>query len=308
MVLNSIYSFVADITSILTQIWHILFDLTEYDINAFERDIVRFLDVFITNIFFLSEEESDALEQILFEIVEIIVSFFNNIKEMEMSDNDINTLLNQFLDTYVIKHEHIKLLDLDNIIGVIKSSTPLNEWTEKLNSTYSKENIIKGLKDAAKKILIGDLEIANEEEKPKDIIQILQCWRPFHDVLNCSHNQELLEIVEYLKSVEEEFDLISTTVNSTYLSKDFAYNRIGLQHLVAKRYTDLLDTRSNNKTEIISKIKDELIKKGNLTIRSADVLLNSYLDVNRLNFINFRIPEEVRYIIIGMVCCKSNLL
>ena len=267
----------------------------EYDINAFERDIVRFLDVFITNIFFLSEEESDALEKILFEIVEIIVSFFNNLKGIEMSDNNINTFLNLFLDTHVIKYEHIKSLDLENIISVIKSNIPHNILTEKLNSTYNTENITKRLKDAAKKILIRDFEKVNEEEKPKDIIQILQCWRPFHDVLNCSHNQELLEIVEYLKSVEEEFDLISTTVNSTYLSKDFAYNRIGLQHLVAKRYTDLLDTRSNNETEIIAKIKDELIKKGNLTTSSADVLLNTYLDVNRLNFINFRIPEEVRY-------------
>ena len=294
--LNFIYFFIADVASILTQIWHILIDLTEYDINAFERDIVKFLDFFITNIFFLSEQESDTLEKILFEIVEIIVSFFNNIKESEMSDNDINTFLNQFLDTHVIKHEDIRLLDLDSIIGVIKSSIPHTELIEKVSSTNNTENIIQGLKDAAKKIIIRDFEKANEEEKPKDIIQILQCWRPFHDMSNCSHNQELLEIVEYLKSVEEEFDLISTTVNSTYLSKDFAYNRIGLQHLVARRYTDLLDTRSNNKTEIISKIKDELIKKGNLTINSADVLLNSYVDVNRLNFINFRIPEEVRYI------------
>lgn len=293
---NSIYFYIADVASILTQIWHILIDLTEYDINAFERDIVRFLDVFITNIFFLSEEESDVLEKILFEIVEIIVSFFNNTKESKMSDNDINTILNHFLVTHVIKDEELKLLDIDNIIGFIKSSIPHIELIEKLNITYDTENIIKGLNDAVEKILIRNFKVANEEEKPKDIIQILQCWRPFHDVAQCSHNQELLEIVEYLKSVEEEFDLISTTVNSTYLSKDFAYNRIGLQHLVAKRYTDLLDTRSNNKTEIISKIKDELIKKGNLTINSADVLLNSYLDVNRLNFINFRIPEEVRYI------------
>ena len=132
----------------------------------------------------------------------------------------------------------------------------------------------------------------------RDLAFILQCWRGIDDVYQdprCfnSHSEQLIQFVTYLKSVEETYELISTTINSTYLSRDFTYNRICVQHLVAKPMLDILNTENGNKSEVLLRMKHELVSRGNLTDATADSLLRSQLDVNRLSFYNFVIPKQV---------------
>ena len=127
---------------------------------------------------------------------------------------------------------------------------------------------------------------------------ILQCWRGIDDVYQdprCfnSHSEQLIQFVTYLKSMEETYELISTTINSTYLSRDFTYNRLCVQHLVAKPMMDILTAKNGNKSEVLLRMKHELVSRGNLTNATADSLLQSQLDVNRLSFYNFVIPKEV---------------
>ena len=254
-----------------------------------------FFDTFITNIFFLSDKQSDELERILFEIVEIIASFFDNVKEVDIVTKAQSGFFDRLQKTPSISDEKTKLSHLDNFIDIIKSSI-LEKYSNKtLASKSDLGTIVENSKEIFKKFLSNHSSTEYREESPKNLTIILQCWRPFDDVFQngCSHNEELKEVVRYLKSVEEEFNLVSISVNSTYLSRDFAYNRVGLQHMVPKKLTDLLDTNGKNKTKIIERIKEELLKMGNVTKGSADSLLNSHLDVNRLNFINFRINEEV---------------
>ena len=107
------------------------------------------------------------------------------------------------------------------------------------------------------------------------------------------HGDDLKQVVLYLKTIEDDYELVSTTVNSTYLSRDFAYNRLALQHLVAKPVKVLIKTKSGNKTDVIRRMTDDLVVLGNLTESSANSLMNSLMDVNRLNFFNFVIPEKV---------------
>ena len=268
-----------------------------------EHDIVEFLDILITNIFFLSEKQSDELERVLFEIVEIIISIINSFKQIEGGDKNKNNVLNRILKPEGIIDKETKLSHVNNIIDTIKSSIIQKYMSKRQFIELNLENQIRKLEDAFSKLLSKNDMISNEEETSKNISSILQCWRPFHNISQCSHNEELLDVVRYFKSVEEEFDLISITVNSTYLSKDFAYNRVGLQHLVAKRFKDLLDTSNSNEEEIIERIKDELIEIGNMTKSSAETLLNSHMDVNRLNFFKFRIPIEV-----SMILYKNQLV
>ena len=262
-----------------------------------EHDIVEFLDILITNIFFLSEKQSDELERVLFEIVEIIISIINSFKEIEGRDKEKNSVLNRILRPEGIIDEKTKLSHLYYIIDTIKSSIIQKYVNKRQFIELNLENQIGEFEDAFARLLSKNDMISNVEESSKNISSILQCWRPFHNISQCNHNEELLDVVGYFKSVEEEFDLISITVNSTYLSKDFAYNRVGLQHLVAKRFKDLLDTSNSNEEEIIERIKDELIEIGNMTKSSAETLLNSHIDVNRLNFFKFCIPVEVNKIL-----------
>ena len=283
----------------------------EYDLDQFTNDTVHFLDFFISKTFFLSEEQSAELEKILFQIAEFVTELIENqqkdvTKEMAFDVEKGST----YLDPYEISSNLPKYLSigrnvstfpiLNKVTDIIMDSEKWKVDSDILTRLRDIQIVLYNFYTAALDYVstIQPFLFDTSEYKKRDLAFILQCWRGIDDVyqdprcLN-SHSEQLIQFVTYLKSVEETYELISTTINSTYLSRDFTYNRICVQHLVAKPMLDILNTENGNKSEVLLRMKHELVSRGNLTDATADSLLQSQLDVNRLSFYNFVIPKQV---------------
>lgn len=286
----------------------------EYDLDQFTNDTVHFLDFFISKTFFLSEEQSTELEKVLFQIAEFVTMLIENQQKdvtKEMASNVEKG--SAYLDPYEILSNLPKYVSAGRNVSTFPILSKVTEIIMDSEKWEVDSDILTQLRDI--QIVLYDFYTSaldyvstiqpflfdTSDYEKRDLAFILQCWRGIDDVYqdsHCfnSHSEQLIQFVTYLKSVEESYELISTTINSTYLSRDFTYNRICVQHLVAKPMVDILNAKNGNKSEVLLRMKHELISRGNLTNATADSLLQSRLDVNRLSFYNFVIPKEVRMI------------
>ena len=303
--------YLLDLGSTLSEVGNTIQNLLEYDLDQFTNDTVHFLDFFISKTFFLSEEQSAELEKILFQIAEFVTELIENqqkdvTKEMAFDVEKGST----YLDPYEISSNLPKYLSVGRNVSTFPILIKVTDIIMDSDKWEVDSDILTRLRDI--QIVLYNFYTAaldyvstiqpflfdTSEYKKRDLAFILQCWRGIDDVyqdprcLN-SHSEQLIQFVTYLKSVEETYELISTTINSTYLSRDFTYNRICVQHLVAKPMLDILNTENGNKSEVLLRMKHELVSRGNLTDATADSLLQSQLDVNRLSFYNFVIPKQV---------------
>ena len=303
--------YLLDLGSTLSEVGNTIQNLLEYDLDQFTNDTVHFLDFFISKTFFLSEEQSAELEKILFQIAEFVTELIENqqkdvTKEMALDVEKGST----YLDPYEISSNLPKYLSvgrnvstfpiLSKVTDIIMDSEKWEVDSDILTRLRDIQIVLYNFYTAALDYVstIQPFLFDTSEYKKRDLAFILQCWRGIDDVYQdprCfnSHSEQLIQVVTYLKSVEETYELISTTINSTYLSRDFTYNRICVQHLVAKPMLDILNTENGNKSEVLLRMKHELVSRGNLTNATADSLLQSQLDVNRLSFYNFAIPKQV---------------
>ena len=301
--------YLLDLGSTLSEVGNTIQNLLEYDLDQFTNDTVHFLDSFISKTFFLSEEQSAELEKILFQIAEFVIELIENqdvIKEMAFDVEKGST----YLDPYEISSNLPKYLSIGRNVSTFPILSKVTDIIMDSEKWEVDSDILTRLRDI--QIVLYNFYTAaldyvstiqpflfdTSEYKKRDLAFILQCWRGIDDVYQdprCfnSHSEQLIQFVTYLKSVEETYELISTTINSTYLSRDFTYNRICVQHLVAKPMLDILNTENGNKSEVLLRMKHELVSRGNLTDATADSLLQSQLDVNRLSFYNFVIPKQV---------------
>ena len=284
-------------------------DITEYDLDRLVHDIVDIFDIFLTNIFFLSEEQSEELERFLFAIASIIVEIWEHFTGIENGDSyrnyasflNLSDLLDPFSNHNLYNDNNLKTFHINSLSDVLNYANAVEANATILDKLVNIPGILENVYSVTKTYLpiMGQFSETTSDYVHKDLASILQCWKSINDVYQdptclISHNEDLKKAVRYLKSIEDDYELVSTTINSTYLSRDFFYNRVALQHLVAIPLTDLLETSSGNKTDIIKRMEDDLVVLGNLKNSSAHSLLKSYIDVNRLNFFNFFIPEEVR--------------
>ena len=303
--------YLLDLGSTLSEVGNTIQNLLEYDLDQFTNDTVHFLDFFISKTFFLSEEQSAELEKILFQIAEFVTELIENqqkdvTKEMAFDVEKGST----YLDPYEISSNLPKYLSigrnvstfpiLSKVTDIIMDSEKWEVDSDILTRLRNIQIVLYNFYTVALDYVstIQPFLFDTSEYKKRDLAFILQCWRGIDDVYQdprCfnSHSEQLIQFVTYLKSVEETYELISTTINSTYLSRDFTYNRICVQHLVAKPMLDILNTENGNKSEVLLRMKHELVSRGNLTDATADSLLQSQLDVNRLSFYNFVIPKQV---------------
>ena len=303
--------YLLDLGSTLSEVGNTIQNLLEYDLDQFTNDTVHFLDSFISKTFFLSEEQSAELEKILFQIAEFVTELIENLqkdvtKEMAFDVEKGST----YLDPYEISSNLPKYLSIGRNVSTFPILSKVTDIIMDSEKWEVDSDILTRLRDI--QIVLYNFYTAaldyvstiqpflfdTSEYKKRDLAFILQCWRGIDDVYQdprCfnSHSEQLIQFVTYLKSVEETYELISTTINSTYLSRDFTYNRICVQHLVAKPMLDILNTENGNKSEVLLRMKHELVSRGNLTDATADSLLQSQLDVNRLSFYNFVIPKQV---------------
>ena len=303
--------YLLDLGSTLSEVGNTIQNLLEYDLDQFTNDTVHFLDFFISKTFFLSEEQSAELEKILFQIADFVTELIENqqkdvTKEMAFDVEKGST----YLDPYEISSNLPKYLSIGRNVSTFPILSKVTDIIMDSEKWELDSDILTRLRDI--QIVLYNFYTAaldyvstiqpflfdTSEYKKRDLAFILQCWRGIDDVYQdprCfnSHSEQLIQLVTYLKSVEETYELISTTINSTYLSRDFAYNRICVQHLVAKPMLDILNTENGNKSEVLQRMKYELVSRGNLTNATADSLLKSQLDVNRLSFYNFVIPKQV---------------
>ena len=303
--------YLLDLGSTLSEVGNTIQNLLEYDLDQFTNDTVHFLDFFISKTFFLSEEQSAELEKILFQIAEFVTELIENLqkdvtKEMAFDVEKGST----YLDPYEISSNLPKYLSIGRNVSTFPILSKVTDIIMDSEKWEVDSDILTRLRDI--QIVLYNFYTAaldyvstiqpflfdTSEYKKRDLAFILQCWRGIDDVYQdprCfnSHSEQLIQFVTYLKSVEETYGLISTTINSTYLSRDFTYNRICVQHLVAKPMLDILNTENGNKSEVLLRMKHELVSRGNLTDATADSLLQSQLDVNRLSFYNFVIPKQV---------------
>ena len=304
-------AYLLDLGSTLSEVGNTIQNLLEYDLDQFTNDTVHFLDSFISKTFFLSEEQSAELEKILFQIAEFVTELIENLqkdvtKEMAFDVEKGST----YLDPYEISSNLPKYLSIGRNVSTFPILSKVTDIIMDSEKWEVDSDILTRLRDI--QIVLYNFYTAaldyvstiqpflfdTSEYKKRDLAFILQCWRGIDDVYQdprCfnSHSEQLIQFVTYLKSVEETYELISTTINSTYLSRDFTYNRICVQHLVAKPMLDILNTENGNKSEVLLRMKHELVSRGNLTNATADSLLQSQLDVNRLSFYNFVIPKQV---------------
>ena len=303
--------YLLDLGSTLSEVGNTIQNLLEYDLDQFTNDTVHFLDFFISKTFFLSEEQSAELEKILFQIAEFITELIENqqkdvTKEMAFDVEKGSTYLDPYeissnLPKYLLVGRNVSTFPiLSKVTDIIMDSEKWEVDSDILTRLRDIQIVLYNFRTAALDYVstIQPFLFDTSEYKKRDLAFILQCWRGIDDVYQdprCfnSHSEQLIQFVTYLKSVEETYELISTTINSTYLSRDFAYNRICVQHLVAKPMLDILNTENGNKSEVLLRMKHELVSRGNLTDATADSLLQSQLDVNRLSFYNFVIPKQV---------------
>lgn len=301
--------YLLDLGSTLSEVGNTIQNLLEYDLDQFTNDTVHFLDFFISKTFFLSEEQSAELEKILFQIAEFVTELIKNQQKDVTKEMDVEKG-STYLDPYEISSNLPKYLSvgrnvstfpiLSKVTDIIMDSEKWEVDSDILTRLRDIQIVLYNFYTAALDYVstIQPFLFDTSEYKKRDLAFILQCWRGIDDVYQdprCfnSHSEQLIQFVTYLKSVEETYELISTTINSTYLSRDFTYNRICVQHLVAKPMLDILNTENGNKSEVLLRMKHELVSRGNLTNATADSLLQSQLDVNRLSFYNFVIPKQV---------------
>ena len=303
--------YLLDLGSTLSEVGNTIQNLLEYDLDQFTNDTVHFLDFFISKTFFLSEEQSAELEKILFQIAEFVTELIENLqkdvtKEMAFDVEKGSTYLVPYeissnLPKYLSIGRNVSTFPiLSKVTDIIMDSEKWEVDSDILTRLRDIQIVLYNFYTAALDYVstIQPFLFDTSEYKKRDLAFILQCWRGIDDVYQdprCfnSHSEQLIQFVTYLKSVEETYELISSTINSTYLSRDFAYNRICVQHLVAKPMLDILNTENGNKSEVLLRMKHELVSRGNLTDATADSLLQSQLDVNRLSFYNFVIPKQV---------------
>lgn len=290
----------------------------EYDLDQFTNDTVHFLDFFISKTFFLSEEQSTELEKILFQIAEFVTKLIENQQKdvtKEMGSNvekgsaylDLNEILSNIPKYLSAGRSFSTFPILSKAADIVMDSEKWEVDGDILTRLREIKIVLYDFYTSALDYVstIQPFLFDTSEYNKRDLAFILQCWRGIDDVYQdprCfnSHSEQLIQLVTYLKSVEETYELISTTINSTYLSRDFTYNRICVQHLVAKPMMDILNTESGNKSEVLLRMKHELVSRGNMTNATADSLLQCQLDVNRLSFYNFVIPKEV-----SMLCMRQ---
>ena len=307
--------YLLDLGSTLSEVGNTIQNLLEYDLDQFTNDTVHFLDFFISKTFFLSEEQSAELEKILFQIAEFVTELIENqqkdVTKKKAFDVEKGST---YLDPYEISSNLPKYLSIGRNVSTFPILSKVTDIIMDSEKWEVDSDILTRLRDI--QIVLYNFYTAaldyvstiqpflfdTSEYKKRDLAFILQCWRGIDDVYQdprCfnSHSEQLIQLVTYLKSVEETYELISTTINSTYLSRDFAYNRICVQHLVAKPMLDILNTENGNKSEVLLRMKHELVSRGNLTNATADSLLQSQLDVNRLSFYNFVIPKQVSMLV-----------
>ena len=301
--------YLLDLGSTLSEVGNTIQNLLEYDLDQFTNDTVHFLDFFISKTFFLSEEQSAELEKILFQIAEFVTELIKNQQKDVTKEMDVEKG-STYLDPYEISSNLPKYLSvgrnvstfpiLSKVTDIIMDSEKWEVDSDILTRLRDIQIVLYNFYTAALDYVstIQPFLFDTSEYKKRDLAFILQCWRGIDDVYQdprCfnSHSEQLIQFVTYVKSVEETYELISTTINSTYLSRDFTYNRICVQHLVAKPMLDILNTENGNKSEVLLRMKHELVSRGNLTNATADSLLQSQLDVNRLSFYNFVIPKQV---------------
>ena len=301
--------YLLDLGSTLSEVGNTIQNLLEYDLDQFTNDTVHFLDFFISKTFFLSEEQSAELEKILFQIAEFVTELIKNQQKDVTKEMDVEKG-STYLDPYEISSNLPKYLSIGRNVSTFPILSKVTDIIMDSEKWEVDSDILTRLRDI--QIVLYNFYTAaldyvstiqpflfdTSEYKKRDLAFILQCWRGIDDVYqdpHCfnSHSEQLIQFVTYLKSVEETYELISTTINSTYLSRDFTYNRICVQHLVAKPMLDILNTENGNKSEVLLRMKHELVSRGNLTDATADSLLQSQLDVNRLSFYNFVIPKQV---------------
>ena len=77
--------YLLDVGSTLSKVENAFEGLLEYDLDSFVEDIVEFLDTFITNIFFLSNEQSEELERLFYAIVQLIEDILDDLTRPENS-------------------------------------------------------------------------------------------------------------------------------------------------------------------------------------------------------------------------------
>ena len=303
--------YLLDLGSTLSEVGNTIQNLLEYDLDKFTNDTVHFLDFFISKTFFLSEEQSAELEKILFQIAEFVTELIENqqkdvTKAMAFDVEKGST----YLDPYEISSNLPKYLSVGRNVSTFPILSKVTDIIMDSEKWEVDSDILTRLRDI--QIVLYDFYTSaldyvstiqpflfdTSDYKKRDLAFILQCWRGIDDVYQdprCfnNHSEQLIQFVTYLKSVEETYELISTTINSTYLSRDFTYNSICVQNLVDKPMLDILNTENGNKSEVLLRMKHELVSRGNLTNATADSLLQSQLDVNRLSFYNFVIPKQV---------------